>query len=645
MFNDLEWLEVDGLGGFASGRVDGVRSRRYHAILSPAVSSSNRFVLVNGFEGWVSTDNGRYPISSQRYSPDVVSPDNRGSMGDFTPEPWPSWRIRLPDGCVIIQEIFIPKGITGTVVSWRIEGKTKQAVLEIRPFFSGREIHLLHNENEEFQFSAKKVKGGLKWTPYEGVPSTVIYANGDYRKDPLWYRNFKYEEEHRRGLDSEEDLAAPGVFQWDLSKGEAVAVFLADDLTVSSKELVKRPALDVVADWREIERKRRTSFASSLERSADCFLVKREGGISLIAGYPWFSEWSRDTFVAIRGICMSNGNLEDAESILLEWAGKISEGQIPNRFSNELEYSSADASLWFIVVVFEFLAARELSPQSIDPSVNDQLINVIKLVLKNYIEGNRPGIRVDRDGLLLSEGDGQSLRYVDGRMGDLISRSRVGKPVELEALWLNALRIGSFYDGSLEPLFVKALNSFRTKFWNRVTGCLYDVVDVEGKEGTVDGSIRPNQMLALGGLPFPLLPKQRAKKVLDVIERKLLTPLGLRSLDPSDMNYRGFYRGGIWERGGAYHQGTVWPWLMGSYVEAWVRYHGSGEQNLRMVRQRFLDPLFEHLQCAGIGHISEIADGNPPHQPRGCPFQAGSLGEFIRILRKIEELEKEGDFC
>jgi glycogen debranching enzyme len=166
------------------------------------------------------------------------------------------------------------------------------------------------------------------------------------------------------------------------------------------------------------------------------------------------------------------------------------------------------------------------------------------------------------------------------------------------------------------------------------------VIDVEGKEGAVDRSIRPNQLFALGGLPFPLLQKQRAIKVLDVIERKLLTPLGLRSLDPADMNYRGFYRGGVWERDGAYYQGTVWPWLMGPYVEARMRYHGSNPQNLRTIRQRFLEPLFEHLNTAGVGHISEVADGNPPHQPRGCPFQAWSLGEFIRIVRKIEDLEK-----
>ncbi len=406
MVNDLEWLETDGLGGFASGRVDGVRSRRYHSILLTAVNApSNRFLLINGFEGWVSTDNGRYPISSQRYSPDIISPDNRGSMSEFTQEPWPSWRIQLPDGCRVVQEIFIPKGITGTVVSWRIEGETKRAVLEVRPFFSGREIHSLHKENQHFRFSPKAMNGCLKWTPYEGVPSTVVYSNGEYRHEPLWYRNFKYEEEHKRGLDSEEDLAAPGVFQWDFSQEEAVAVFLADNLSVSAEELVRKPVLKVVSDWRKREKKRRSSFSSLLERSADCFVVKRGEGKSLMAGYPWFTDWGRDTFIAMRGICLSTGKLEEAESILLEWTTTISEGMLPNRFPDneeEPEYNSVDASLWFIVVIYEFLAARELSHQSIDSSVRDRLLKSIKVVLKSYLEGTRYGIKADSDGLLLS---------------------------------------------------------------------------------------------------------------------------------------------------------------------------------------------------------------------------------------------------
>ncbi|MBL4576502.1 MAG: glycogen debranching enzyme family protein [Opitutaceae bacterium] len=636
MFKDLEWLETDGLGGFASGRVDGVRSRRYHALLLPATGSlSERFVLVNGFEAWVSTDKGRYPLSSQKYSQDVVSPDTRGSMKDFTLEPWPTWQIRLPDGSIVVQEIFVPKGITGTVVSRRIEGKTKRAVLEIRPLFSGRDIHSLHKKNKKFRMRPKTIKGCLKWTPYKGVPSTVVYSNGKYRHKPQWYLDFKYDEEHKRGLEFEEDLAAPGVLQWDLSKEEAVAVFLADNLTLSSKEMVRKPALDLVKNWREVEQKRRTAFSSIMERSADCFLVKNGEEKSLIAGYPLFAEKERDTFIAMRGICLSLGNLDDAQSLLLKGAEKLSKDLSSGRNGNPL-----DISLWFIVAAYEFLVAYDVNNRTIDSAVRERLLEIGQRVLRNCLEGEHRGFQVEADGLLRLNENGQSLTWMDAMIGGMLVTPRVGKPVEIQALWLNALKIGSLTDDSLEVHFQKGLKSFQTKFWNKATACLYDVIDTGGSRGEVDGRIRPNQLFAIGGLPFPLLKKEKALKVLGVIEQKLLTPLGLRSLDPEDLNYRGFCRGGVWERGGAYHQGTVWPWLMGSYVEGWMRYHEMHKENLQVIKQRFMEPFFEHLQRGGIGHISEIVDGNPPHQLRGCPFQAVSLGEFLRISKKIEEMER-----
>jgi predicted glycogen debranching enzyme len=388
---------------------------------------------------------------------------------------------------------------------------------------------------------------------------------------------------------------------------------------------------------RAAEFARRARFSDPLDRAADAYFVRRGDGLSIVAGYPWFTDWGRDSFIAMRGLALATGRFDDARRILVEWAGAVREGMLPNRFADhgeEPEFNSVDASLWFAIVACEYLA---LTDSAAEPPAADAetLRTAVRAILTAYAAGTRYGIRADHDGLLACGVEGVQLTWMDAKVGDWVVTPRIGKPVEVQALWLNALHASSSFVPEATALLERGLASFRRKFWNESAGCLYDVVDCDHVAGRMDASIRPNQIFAAGGLSLSLLGRERARRVVDTVERDLLTPLGLRSLSPHDPAYRGKYRGGVSERDGAYHQGTVWPWLLGPFVEAWVKAHGASLECRAEARERFLSPLRAGLVVAGLGHLPEVADGDAPYAPGGCPFQAWSLGELLRIERSV----------
>ncbi len=614
-----EWLEADGLGGFASGTVDGIRTRRYHALLLAAAEPpAGRVVLVNGVEAWVDTPAGAFALTSHRYAPDVVWPDGAERLESFTDDPWPRWTFRLADGTHVAQEVIVQPGTPAVAIAWRLPEPTPGVRLRVRPLLSGRDYHALHHENPTFRFDAAVAAGRVVWRPYDGIPAVVAQTSGAYVHEPEWYRQFLYTEERARGLDAVEDLASPGTFHFDLSAGEAWVVF------GTTVEAVDLDAL------RAAERTRRRRFATRLHRAADSYVVRRGAGKTLVAGYPWFTDWGRDTFIALRGLCLATGRLEDARQILLAWAGMVSDGMLPNRFPDrgaEPEFNSVDASLWFVIAVHELLA-RGARVAAADRRV---LRGAVEAVLDGYRAGTRHGIRMDADGLLAAGEPGVQLTWMDARVGEHVITPRIGKPVEVQALWINALRIASEFAPRWTGVAARAAAAFEVRFWHDAGGHLHDVVDVDHRPGAVDSTFRPNQILAVGGLPFPLLDGERARRVVTEVERRLWTPLGLRTLPADAPGYQGRYQGGVAERDGAYHQGTAWPWLLGPFVEARVRVLGAAPEALREARRRFLAPLLDHLDRAGLGHVSEIADGDAPHTPRGCPFQAWSVGEALRL--------------
>jgi predicted glycogen debranching enzyme len=645
---NAEWLEADGLGGFASGTVSGIRTRRYHALLLTATTPpAGRMVLVNGFDAWVQTPSGTFAISTQRYGPDVIHPDGASRIESFEYEPWPRWRYRIDDNLVVEQEVFVPKGESAVFMSWRVVAgiddagqpgsptpATADIKLRVRLFLSGRDFHSTHQENGAFKFAAEQNGERVRFQSYDGVSAVIAYPNGSYTHEPTWYRNFLYSEELARGLDAVEDLASPGVFEFSLSQKRAVLMLAAEGHAITDIESIEARHAQV----RTIEQARRQYFSSPLERAADAYLVQRGKGKTLIAGYPWFGDWGRDTFIALRGLCIATGHLEEARDILLQWAGTVSEGMLPNRFPDQgeqPEFNSVDASLWYIIAVNDYLLAATKQPSLTDDCHTKELRAAVEAILAGYNEGTRFGIRADRDGLLSAGEHGQQLTWMDARVDGHEITPRIGKPVEIQALWLNALAIGAKFSEHWEKLFEKGCAAFESKFWNEHAGHLADVIDCDHQPGTVDLTFRPNQIFAVGGLPLTLLSPGKARRVVDAVEMLLLTPVGLRSLAPGEPGYAPHYQGGSRERDAIYHQGTVWPWLIGPFVEAWVRVRGSTSEAKAEARGKFLPPIYQHLNEAGLGHISEICDAEPPHTPRGCPFQAWSLGELLRLERAV----------
>jgi predicted glycogen debranching enzyme len=634
-----EWLEADGLGGFASGTTSGIRTRRYHAILLNATTPpTGRVVLVNGFDAWVDAPGGAFPVSTQRYAPGVLHPNGAEYLTAFTDDPWPTWRYDLPDGTSLLQELCVQHGTGLVVVVWTLARASNRITLRVRPFMSGRDYHSMHHENGAVRFDGERRAAGVVFRPYEGIPAIVISSNGDYRHAPDWYRQFEYDAERERGLDDREDLASPGEFSWPLAAAGEQAIWILGVNDTSREPGTREEVGRLAEEIRSAERSRRSRFVSRLERSADAYLVKRGGGKSIIAGYPWFTDWGRDTFIAIRGVCLAAGRFADARDILLEWAGAVSEGMLPNRFPDRgeaPEFNSVDASLWYVIAVHDLLEVASADPSLLTSDARDALESAVHQIVRGYAAGTRFGIRMDSDGLLAAGVPGVQLTWMDARVGDRVITPRIGKPVEIQALWLNALAIASRFDGSWRDAFARGRESFETRFWNDDLGRLADVVDVDHVTGTRDDTFRPNQVLAVGGLPVPLIQGPRARRIVDAVERALLTPIGLRSLAPGEPGYVPKYQGSPAERDASYHQGTVWPWLLGPFVEAWVRVRDNTGDARREARDRFFAPLQAHLETAGLGHVSEIADAEPPFEPRGCPFQAWSLGEMLRLDRRV----------
>jgi predicted glycogen debranching enzyme len=511
--------------------------------------------------------------------------------------------------------------------------------LRVRPLVTVRGYHHLHRENAQFSFHAEAGPERVSWQPYWGTPRITVRFNGSYTGRPDWYRSFLYSQERSRGLDAVEDCASPGEFGFALRGGgaEACMVFSAD--TPPDHPLPGGSAVETVAALRGREVARRTGLGVGLARAADAYIVRRGLASTIIAGYPWFTDWGRDTFLSMRGLCLATDRLEVARQILVEWSRAQVEGLLPNRFPDAgetPEFHSVDAALWYVQAAHDFLdRAGAADGFELAPGDATLIRRTCVRAIAAYAAGTLLGIGMDTDGLLhCGEGD-SSLTWMDARVDGHAVTPRVGKPVEVQALWINALRLASGDEPGFAALAERALASFRGRFWNAERGCLFDVVDDGHRPGEVDGRLRPNQLLAIGGLRHQLLTVKHARAVVDLCEAELLTPMGLRTLGPGEPGYVGRYGGGVLDRDGAYHNGTVWPWLLGPFVEAWVRVRRDTAKARGVARERFLQPLLDSTTGHGLGHLAEIADGDAPFTPRGCPFQAWSVAEALRLDRVV----------
>ena len=630
-----EWLETNGIGGFSSSTISGLNTRRYHGLLTAATKPPvGRFVLLSKLEETLLIDGRRYELSSNQY-PGLIHPQGFNYQTGFRLDPFPRFTYEI-EGLRLEKSVFMVQGENTTVVQYEVEHNNRDIKLVVRPLIAFRDYHGTTHENSALNPHIEIQPGQVRFKPYGDLP-TLHLAHDPAGIDPngFWYRNFQYAIEQERGLDFAEDLFSPCALTFDLNATKKISI-------IASTE---RHQITKADSYRETEIERRSTINPHanelpclLRTAADQFIAVRQRGETVIAGYHWFADWGRDTMIALPGLTLVNGRPDIAKDILAEFATHVDQGMLPNRFPDAgeaPEYNTVDATLWF------FEAVRSFVQYTGDYEfVRTNLYPVLQDIIHWHVKGTRYQIHVDEDGLLFAGEPGVQLTWMDAKVGDRVVTPRHGKPVEIQALWYNALRVmenlaATFSEPNAKQQYSamanKARASFNKLFWNEQAGCLYDVINGEIR----DGSIRPNQVMAIS-LTNTMVTKDRAVSILKVVERELLTPRGLRTLSPSDPNYIGRYEGGPASRDGAYHQGTVWPWLIGPYITAYFKIFGRKAG--RKFAAMWLENFQPHLHEAGVGQVSEIFDGDAPHAPRGCVAQAWSVAELLRAI--VEDIEQ-----
>ncbi|HEV7674267.1 MAG TPA: amylo-alpha-1,6-glucosidase [Candidatus Angelobacter sp.] len=630
-----EWLETNGLGGFACGTIAGANTRRYHGLLTAALNPpGGRVLLLSKLEETLVIHNKRIDLSTNEYD-GAIHPEGYLLLTRFRLDPFPTWTFEV-EGVELEKSIFMPQGSNTVQVEYALlrVPSGPEPTLEVRPLLAFRDYHSTTHENSAVNMAIEKAPNDASLQPYPGLPRLFFAHDAEQLQDQgYWYKSFLFRMERERGLDFEEDLFNPFALSWRLSKQQGATIIASTEqkdireaASVRKAELQRRQQLvasSPVAD----------PLVSALTSAADQFLVRRSEDWTVIAGYPWFTDWGRDTMISLPGLTLFTGRSNIARSILRNFARHTDRGMLPNRFVDSgegAEFNSIDATLWF----FEAVRAYAAVTNDYD-LIRRELYDVLNEIIELHIKGTRYNIRMDDGGLLDGGAPDTQLTWMDAKIGNWVVTPRCGKPVEIQALWYNALRVMDdlatrFGDAQrkkqyFDLAFLASL-SFNRVFWNNEARCLYDVVDGDQP----DGSIRPNQIFAVS-LHHSMLPSDRARAVVEKVERKLLTPFGLRTLSPTDARYRGGYNGDQYSRDSAYHQGTVWPWLLGPFVSAYVRVNDGTRQSRERAHELLLG-IEQHLTEAGLGQISEIFDGDVPHRPRGCFAQAWSVAEILRVL-------------
>ncbi len=628
-----EWLETNGIGGFASSTVSGANTRRYHGLLTAATKPPlGRVTMLSKFEETLRIDDKIFELSANQY-PNAVYPNGYKYLKNFRLAPFPVWTFEI-EGIEIEKKIFIVHGENTTVIKFKVQSSKFKVELELKPLLSFCDYHQLQHENANFDLNYEVGDGFVKVKPYAEMPPLYFTHNAQSVENTgIWYRNFEYAIERERRFDFREDLFQPFSLKFDLSKS-AIVIASTEKQTVSEAQNFEKTEIELRENLIK-DANAEDDFTKQLVLAADQFVVSRGAGKTIIAGYHWFSDWGRDTMIALNGLTLATNRAEIAKSILLEFSRHISEGMLPNRFpdAGEIpEYNTVDATLWYFEAVRAYVEKTN-DYDFVRENLYEKLVNIIL----RHVYGTRFQIKVDTDGLLYAGERGIQLTWMDAKIGDFVVTPRTGKAVEIQALWYNALCVMAnfaekFADEKDRKLYaemaVEAKTNFNRIFWNEREECLFDVIDGEEK----DASVRPNQIFAVS-LKNSIVDLDRGKKVVEKVEAELLTPLGLRSLSPKDKNYRAVYIGSPFERDSAYHQGTVWGWFIGAFVDAYRKVNPEGNKTENRVNE-ILEGFKNHLTEAGIGQISEIFDGDAPHFPRGCIAQAWSVAEVLRVCIK-----------
>ena len=635
-----EWLVTNGIGGYASGSISGVNTRRYHGLLVAALAPPvERTVLVGGSIDWATYDGRRYPLSAHEYGDATVDPPGYRFLQSFALQgTLPVWTFAVADA-LLERRVWMVHGSNTTWITYRALRASQQLTLDVTPLLTYRGFHSLSQAHRPPAITA--LPQGIEVRAFEQAVPYRILANGaSFTPSGTWYWNFLHRAESARGLDDRSDLFAPGTFSFQLRPTESATFVLT---TEPQTEVDPIRALEA-----EQHRQRMLLEQASVTEShpvvqqlvlaADQFVVDRldqhhQPGKTVIAGYHWFNDWGRDTMIALPGLTLSTGRAHEGANILRTFAGYVDQGLLPNNFPDAAGalpgFNTVDATLWYVVAIAAYEHATG------DTTLVDDLLPLLRSIVEWHVRGTHYGIGLDpADGLLRAGEPGVQLTWMDARVGDWVVTPRIGKPVEINALWYNVLRILEAFlaaranaaAAEYRAMAERTQASFAQRFWRADKQHLADVVD--GPNGD-ELALRPNQIFALS-LPYPLLAGAEAAAVLEAVGRALLTGLGLRSLSPDDPAYHGDYGGDQVRRDGAYHQGPVWTWLIGAYVEAHFRLHRDAPAALALLR-----PFEHHLFDAGLGSVSEILEGDAPHLPSGCIAQAWGVAEVLRVWRLV----------
>jgi predicted glycogen debranching enzyme len=642
-----EWLGTNGLGGYASGTLSGIATRRYHGLLVAALDPPvGRTTMVAGMIERARYDDDEFALSTEEFGGGTVDGHGYVNLESFGLEgTFPVWNYALADA-LLQKRIWMAHGANSTYVSYHHIRGSNPIELTLKPLVTYRSFHSLGVDGGwQPQPNPKAIGDGIAMTVAGGdgrATLRILADAGEFRGDPAWYWNFLHREEAARGLDTSSDLLVPGSVVVTLRPGEQVCLVLT---TEEEDPDAARNSLDAERGRQHelLALANATAAPAVIQQlvlAADQFVVSRyedgkSAGTSIIAGYHWFNDWGRDTMISLPGLTLATGRSDDAAAILETFARYIADGLLPNNFPDTSGaipgYNTVDATLWY------FIAVRACYLQTGDEAWIGRLLPALQDIVRHHQAGTRYGIGVDpADGLLRSGESGVQLTWMDAKVGEWVVTPRIGKPVEINALWYNALMIMSELLVSHNQVASAAYaadaeqvhSSFTHRFVDLDRAWLADVVD--GPEGD-DWAIRPNQLFAVS-LPFPLVEGSTARTVIEAAGRHLWTSLGPRSLSPHHPMYRGTYGGDQVQRDGGYHQGPVWSWLTGAWIEGYLRAFDDREGARQM-----LAPVIHHLSDAGLGSISEILDGDPPHVPRGCIAQAWSVGEVLRAWRMLAE--------
>jgi predicted glycogen debranching enzyme len=641
-----EWLVTNGIGGFASSTVSGNLTRRYHGLLVAAMQPpAGRKQLVAKLDETAHYDARDYALGTNRWASGAIEPQGYVHIESFRLEgTTPVWRFAVGDA-LLEKCVWMNHGENTTYVQYTMLRGNQSVELELKTYINYRDFHS-NTHAGDWHMKIDTSENGLQITAFEGAtPFYLLSAGANVEPRHDWSRDYFLPLEKYRGLDDREDYLLAAVFRATLQLNQCVTIVFSTNASaaldgdVARAQNSKREA-DLLTQWSSADApaaSAASAWVRQLILAADQFVVTRDvadgtkdsDGKSIIAGYHWFGDWGRDTMIALSGLTLTTGRPDIAKQILLSFARYVDGGMLPNNFPDadgRPEYNTVDAALWFFEAVRQYFAATQ------DAETLAKLFPVMTQMIDAHVAGTRYQIHVDQaDGLLYAGEPGVQLTWMDAKVGDWVVTPRIGKPVEINALWFNALEtmagLAPAAKQSADPfakLAARAKESF-AKFWNASAGYCYDVIDAPGIGN--DATLRPNQIFAVS-LPQSPLPTEQQKAVVDICARRLLTSYGLRSLAQSEPGYHGHYGGNGRERDGAYHQGTVWGWLLGPFVLAHLRVYAD-----RAMATSFLEPLGKQIHSHGLGTLSEIFDAEPPFTPRGCIAQAWTVAEVLRAWR------------